>query len=132
MVFRNSLLVSHGVIIISVLKTHKMGTRKNLIVPGFVLVLLVSTLLSCKNQEQVSLSQPSGIPATVIDYRELDGCEFLIQLRDGTKLQPVNLDNKFKKDKLEVLITWKKYDGAGICMAGTMVEITFISVAKDN
>ena len=109
-----------------------MGTRKNLIVPKFVFVLLVSALLSCKNQEQATLNQPSGIPATVIDYRELDGCEFLIQLRDGTKLQPVNLDNKFKKDKLEVLITWKKYDGASICMAGTMVEITFITVAKDN
>lgn len=92
------------------------------------MILLFSSLLSCavvKSSETVT-----GIPATVIDYSELDGCRFLLKLEDGRKLEPVNLENKYMKDGLRVLITWKNAEGMSICMAGTMVEITSIRLAE--
>lgn len=107
-----------------------MGTDKNLITPVFLLLWVLTVMTSCSVQQAASPQEPSGELATVIDYRELDGCEFLIELQDGTKLQPVKLDERFRKDKLKVWITWKKYQGAGICMAGTMVELTSIAIAK--
>lgn len=95
-------------------------------------MLIMFLLISCSGQKPATPSAQQGTPAKVIDYRELDGCEYLLELRDGTKLQPVNLDSRFKKDKLEVLITWKKFDGVSICMAGIMVELTSITTAPDQ
>lgn len=93
-----------------------------------IVLLLLTSLLSCavvKSSETVT-----GIRATVIDYRELDGCRFLLELEDGRRLEPVNLEEKFMKHGLKVLITWKNAEGMSICMAGTMVEITSIRLAE--
>ena len=57
--------------------------------------------------------------ATVIDMRELDGCQFMLQLDSTHRLEPTNLAEEFKKNKLPV---WIKYieekDLASICQAG--------------
>ena len=109
-----------------------MGTGKNIVANYAIFFLMLLLIISCSGQKQTSSVNPKGTPAKVIDYRELDGCEFLLELGDGTKLQPVNLDSQFKKDKLEVLITWKKYDGVSICMAGEMIELTSITLATNH
>jgi hypothetical protein len=111
-----------------------MGSRKNLISNIIILLILIQAV-ACSGQKSgrgTNDTTMPGIQATVVDYRELDGCEYLIELQDGTKLQPVNLDNKYKKDQLKVRITWKNFDGAGICMTGTMVELTSISLAAEK
>jgi hypothetical protein len=100
--------------------------------------LLVSLALvySCKaslKTEQTKAPVPvDAIKATVTDYRDLDGCEFLLTLKSGSKLQPVALEEQFKKNGLEVWITYVPFDGVGICMAGQMVRLTFIQEVLGN
>lgn len=65
--------------------------------------------------------------ATVIDFSGLDGCGFLLQLEDGTRLQPENLEPAFEKNSIPV---WVKYypqkNAVSICMAGKVVHVTDI------
>jgi len=66
--------------------------------------------------------------ATVINYA-VDGCSWLLQLEDGKKLEPANLSDEFKKDKLKVWVQYQiKKGGMSICMVGEMVTITKIEV----
>ena len=69
--------------------------------------------------------------ATVIDSRELDGCTFLLELPDGTKLEPTNLPDAFKKHNLAVKIKYiPNKEVVSICMAGKMITIT--DIKKDD
>ncbi len=65
--------------------------------------------------------------ATIVDLTGLDGCRFLLQLEDGTRLQPENLDSSFEKNSTSV---WVKYyfqkNAISICMTGKVVHVTGI------
>lgn len=65
--------------------------------------------------------------ATVIDFSGVDACRFLLQLEDGTRLQPENLDSVFEKN---ATLVWVKYypqkNAVSICMAGKVVHVTDI------
>jgi hypothetical protein len=70
--------------------------------------------------------------AEVINYA-IDGCTWMLQLKDGKKLQPSYLKPEFQKDKLKVWIKYSpKKGGVGICMAGEMVNITEIELRKNE
>ena len=47
---------------------------------------------------------------------------------NGKKLEPKNLDNKFKKESLKVWIKYTSYKNYSFCMAGEMVIINNIAV----
>ena len=84
-----------------------------------------------KIQEEQKAFANGGYNRGRIIYNEVDGCGYMIQLGDGAKLEPTNLKDEFKKDKLDV---WVKYTfkkgGASICMAGQIVDITDIQLRK--
>lgn len=42
--------------------------------------------------------------------RELDGCTYLLELQDGSKLQPVTLPVEFQHGGLKVRIKYKKVE----------------------
>lgn len=104
----------------------------------FIFVIL---LLSCspkstpvgtseKKKKQVSTADyiaQGFVKATVIDLTGLDGCRFLLQLEDGSRLEPENLDTAFAKAGTPV---WVKYffqkNAISICMAGKVVHIADI------
>ena len=68
--------------------------------------------------------------AEVINYT-VDGCSWMLQLEDGKKLEPAGLKPEFQKDKLKVWIKYTiKKGGAGICMAGEMINLTEIELRK--
>ncbi|MEO5571627.1 MAG: hypothetical protein ABIT08_11825 [Bacteroidia bacterium] len=69
--------------------------------------------------------------ATVIDYSEVDGCKFLLELSDKEKIQPENLSPEFHKDKLKVLIKYHLTNRMTICMAGKTVHIDYIKIKKE-
>ncbi|MBK9399564.1 MAG: hypothetical protein IPN36_01535 [Bacteroidetes bacterium] len=60
----------------------------------------------------------------VIDSRDLDGCGFLLMQDDSTLFDPGVLDEKFRKDQLEVWVHFQKdKDRMSICMRGIPVTI---------
>lgn len=98
-----------------------------------VLILLVVLSASCSKKVAGLKSFPEEtkegyIKATVVNLT-LDGCSWLLQLEDGKKLEPINLKEEFKKDKLNVWIQYQiKKGGMSVCMAGEIVNIIKIEV----
>lgn len=91
------------------------------------------SVCSPNNQNKNSSVQsqdPKLIEATVIDYSEIAGCTFLLQLNNGEKLEPSNLAPEFKKDKTNVLIKYEIADMMSACMAGKVVSVTHIELKK--
>lgn len=67
------------------------------------------------------------VKATIVDKTGLDGCRFMLQLEDGKMLQPLNLDEKYMKDGLQVWVQYKvQKDVMTVCMAGDVINITEI------
>jgi hypothetical protein len=63
--------------------------------------------------------------AVIRDYTGLDGCGFVIELMDGTVLEPVNLED-FSLPLFDGKPIWIRYHetvGGSICMVGTIVQI---------
>ena len=76
----------------------------------------------------VSNVPDSLLKGTVKDYTGMDGCGYVIELDNGSKLEPVKVDNTFTfADKQRVALSYKELkDLASICMVGKMAEITSI------
>ena len=71
------------------------------------------------------------VKASVIFY-EVSGCEYILKLEDGKKLEPVNLALSFKKDMLPVWIKYiPKKEAVSICMAGQIVELIDVQARKE-
>ncbi len=67
----------------------------------------------------------------VIDNRGLDGCTYILILGDGTRLEPVDLAESFRKDSLKVMIKYSEVKQPSICMVGRMVNIIEIKVRSE-
>ncbi len=121
-----------------------MATSKNLIRIASVFLLLLSqmVIISCHKKSVPAAAEEKtevaveataqAVYALVVDYSELDGCTYLLELSDGQKLQPVNLQEDFKRKGLKLFITYKMHDGVSNCMAGRMVTLTSASIAKQE
>lgn len=68
---------------------------------------------------------------TVRDYRELDGCTFLLETEEGRFLQPNNLDEPLQKEGLKLGVSYKKIKTPSICMKGEPVELLMIKKIVD-
>ncbi len=101
----------------------------------FFLIAFVATTNACSHTratlQSAAISEKANFTkATIINYT-LDGCGWMLQLDDEKKLQPVNLNNDFKKENLKVWIQYQPVkQGNSICMAGDMVTITAIEIRK--
>jgi hypothetical protein len=72
------------------------------------------------------------VEAMVLDYHELDGCTFILSLDDGTKLEPTNLPESFRKDSLKVMVKYSIIKRASICMVGKMVTVSEIKTCTEE
>jgi len=113
-----------------------------------VLLAFVTTLLlfsSCEDEEINKADCDSPVSATLRDFTGLDGCGFVFELEDGTRLEPVRimlfcgtppLPKEVTEDPLygfefvdgkKVKIGYKEWeDSVSICMAGPIVKINCI------
>lgn len=87
-------------------------------------VLLTAIIfIGCKDDEPA----PGCTNATLRDATGLDGCGWIIELADGSRLEPINLED-FEvnlEDGTQVCIEYKEQaDLASICMVGPIIEIT--------
>lgn len=100
-------------------------------------ISLLLLFASCKNKAQNTSSQQIDNvysreleSATVIFY-ELDGCKWMLQLANGQKLQPIELEDEFLINNLKVKIAYDKIpDAPNICMAGQVVKLIRIIKAE--
>lgn len=113
-----------------------------------------SVLLSCLflmivacTDESLEVHDPEvdcSTPATVRDLTGFDGCGFVFELQDGTRLEPIRfgffcgtppLPKEVTEDPLynfefidgqQVLINYEVTDSPSICMVGDVVKITCV------
>ena len=67
--------------------------------------------------------------AVLLDFNGLDGCTWIIQLPDGTNLEPINLSDFdiLPLNEKAVLIAYIiRPDFASACMVGSVVELQHI------
>ena len=106
-----------------------------------LLLLFVATLfVTCADEDTPEAS--CSVPATVKDFTSLDGCGFVFELENGTRLVPYLVyycgtpapkhipenplyDFEFEDGK-KVFIEYEPFEGASSCMAGELVKITCI------
>ena len=99
---------------------------------------------SCEDDKISTVSCDNGVLATVRDLTGLDGCGFVFELTDGTRLEPMRLmycgtpplpkevtedplyDFQFVDGKQVRLGYEEIQDAASICMVGKIVRITCI------
>ncbi len=90
-----------------------------MLIKHLTFVFLIMAYVSCSNKTGTSTSNEAGkstatkslpvkdfekegfIKAVVINMTELDGCDHLIELESGKKLEPTTLAQEFKEDKLK-------------------------------
>lgn len=84
-------------------------------------VALLLTLFSCQKD-----TCSGGETVILRDLTGLDGCTWVFECKDGSRLEPVNLDEFLTgpKDKEKFSISYKAAGAASVCMVGEMVEIT--------
>jgi hypothetical protein len=101
----------------------KNNYQKILVLTLFLLTLAIH---SCNKQSECENSQS----AKLVNMTGLDGCSWMIELNDGTKLEPNNL-NDFSIDLEENKKIWIVFHPAAqmvsICMVGEIVTIDCIS-----
>jgi hypothetical protein len=107
-----------------------------------LILLLTLTFSSCKKEEGI---QKAGCTtqATVRDLTGLDGCGFVFELENGTRLEPLRLfycgtpplPKEMTIDPLlnfvfeagkKVKIGYEATESASVCMVGPVVKITCI------
>lgn len=103
-----------------------------------LIVVFLTSLFACENEKFGDCS----IPATVRDLTGLDGCGFVFELADGSRIEPQRLircgtptAKGINDDPLEgfefidgkkVFISYDKTESPSICMVGPVVQITCI------
>jgi hypothetical protein len=89
----------------------------------YLLLFLPVVLLSASCANRTS----DLVPATVLDYSEIAGCGYVLQLEDRSMLEPINLQD-FDPDPTDGEKVQVRYrlvrDINSICNAGDIVEIT--------
>lgn len=124
----------------------KFRAMKNLVL--FTLIGLA--MLAC-NEENLDSTVPchEGVEATVRDLTGLDGCGFVFELEDGTRLEPLRLmycgtpplakeitehplyQFEFVEGK-KVIIGYEDTKALGVCMVGPLVEITCLTEVGES
>ena len=103
--------------------TFKIFHQKILVLTFIVLTLCIN---SCNKQSECENSHS----AKLVNMTGLDGCSWMIELNDGTKLEPTNL-NDFNINLQENQKIWIVYHTAAqmasICMHGEIVTVDCIS-----
>ena len=112
-------------------------------------LLFVSALLVTCSEDTVEKENVCSSRATVRNLAGLDGCGFVFELEDGTRLEPVRmffcgtppvpkeqledpLNNFAFIDGKKVMIDWEPVQSVSICMVGQTVKITCLTELRSQ
>ena len=94
-----------------------------------VLFLLLAGISgSCKKSECADSEK-----AVLKDYKGLDGCTWIIELENGQKIEPVNLESFVSnpKDGMKIRLSYNdEIESASICMVGKVAQINCLEILK--
>jgi hypothetical protein len=110
----------------------------------FLFLALFAALTACEEEFDSSVPCWQGVEATVRDLTGLDGCGYVFELNDGTKLEPLRmffcgtppLPKEVTEDPLyqfefeagkRVIIGYDETKAFSACMAGKIVKITCLT-----
>ena len=89
-------------------------------------ILFFLLLVFCVSCETVSDMEK----ATLRDLTRLDGCSWVLEKQDGTRLEPINLskfqNNVHMENGQKVWVKYTEVGAASICMVGPTVELVEI------
>ncbi len=96
-----------------------------------LLICLIAFINSCNKIKNTKNSQqcPNQVDGKIIDMSGLDGCRWMIQLNDGSKINPINLEDfgVTLKTNNNIKISYKENkDMMTACMAGKIITILCI------
>jgi hypothetical protein len=108
---------------------------------SLLLLAIIGASISCKKEDVTAKKSNCTTFATVRDLTGLDGCGFVFELADGTRLEPLRLlycgtpplPREVTDDPLynfvfaegkKVQIGYEQTKALSICMVGPMVKIT--------
>ena len=109
---------------------------------GVIAILITTFFLAGCHDEDETINKSCGVAAIVKDLRGLDGCGYVFELTDGTRLEPQRLlycgTPPLSKEMLEdPLLNFEFVDGKqvrigyteikdamSVCMVGKVVKIT--------
>jgi hypothetical protein len=66
----------------------------------------------------------------VIDKSKTSGCSFVIVTNDSLVFEPFNLDERFKKDGLEIIFKYRKSRAMTTCMMGQTIIVSEVKAFK--
>lgn len=101
--------------------------------PLIFLLLLISMLVSCQKEDQVSYKE---LNAVILNSKEtaVDGCGWLIKMDDTENVySPVNMPNLFKTDSLEVTISYNLLttkSSCGIIPGDGVTQMHIVAIRK--
>ncbi len=88
---------------------------------------------ACKKDGAADTGCPAGVPATFRNLTGLDGCGFVLELDNGTRLEIAN-PNDLAVAPVEGLKVAVEYtnrpDLASVCMVGPIVQVNCIAHFK--
>jgi hypothetical protein len=136
MAFRNTLLDVNGRNVLLVFEKHEMEKYFVIkIINRLFKVLLLIQFTGCNCQTVHLITESAEEPdyramkytaAIIKDYRDLDGCTYLLELENGEKLHPVNLHDSLRVNNLKVWMKYSVTDDITVCMAGKPVQVNDI------
>lgn len=86
-------------------------------------ILFIAGLFACEKSDCTD-----AVKAKFKDMTGLDGCGMMIELNNGGRLEPINLEDFsiVPEDGMKIWVNYHATQGGSICMAGELVEIDCI------
>lgn len=126
--------------------------RTGLFLKSLLSIVIISVFFACKSGEQstseedeienkkenaekprleTNYKKNNFVKGTVIDKSSLAGCTFIIELVNGEKIQPVNLDPEFSKHHLPIWVKYKVKNTPSTCMVGKVAIIEAVEPREE-
>lgn len=66
----------------------------------------------------------------IVDKTGLDGCSFVIQTQDSSFLEPIGLEDQYKKNQLSIAFKYRPSRAMSTCMMGKPAVISEVKLIK--
>jgi hypothetical protein len=93
-----------------------------------VILILIVTAINCSSINSINANKQNWVEkgftkGIIIDKTGLDGCSFLIQLKDSSIFNPINIKDEFKEEGITVFFKYNRSKQVTICMNGAPIIV---------